>query len=73
MAGETELAKQMIAEALGAADQHDQMTPDTLLYSLLSELLSELAQRRGRADLESYINFHLDNYDQSEWVITRGC
>ncbi len=73
MAGEATIAKRIIADALEAADQDANKTTEAMLFAVLTEALSELMKSRSRSDLEGFISYHLDNYDESEWVITRGC
>ena len=73
MSGETKLAKNIVDEALAIVEGDAGKTKDALLNALLSQVLSELVQHRSRADLMSYIEYHLDNADETDWVITRGC
>ena len=73
MAGETKAAKRIIADALETAAQNKGQTAETILFAILVEALTELGKSRSRADLESYISFHFDNQNESEWVVTRGC
>ena len=73
MAGETTIAKQIIVDALKSAADETSQGQEPMLFAVLREALSELSQSRSRADIESYISFHLDNLKESEWVTTRGC
>ncbi|MEM7741020.1 MAG: hypothetical protein AAF225_09495 [Pseudomonadota bacterium] len=72
MAGETTLARQLITDGLSRAKADGAQSEDSLLRALLGEVLSELSKSRKRADLDSFINHHLDNLGEDEWVITRG-
>ena len=73
MAGEATIAKGIIADALEAAGKDANKTTEAMLFAVLTQALSELLKSRSRSDLEDFISYHLDNHDESEWVITRGC
>lgn len=72
MSGETGLAKEVLAQALDTAQSDPSKSEDSLLHALLGEVLNHLSQSRSRADLDSFISYHLDNQGEDEWVITRG-
>ncbi|XOV89294.1 MAG: hypothetical protein ACFHX7_05225 [Pseudomonadota bacterium] len=73
MSGENALAKKLVSEALIEANNCPSMNPDSLALAILSQSLRVLSETRSRADLESYIDYDLDNLIDSDMVITRGC
>ncbi len=72
MAGESAIARQIIREAFEAAD-NGSTSSEALMFALLTETLTELLKSRSQQDLENFINYHFENHDASELVITRGC
>ncbi|MEM6746000.1 MAG: hypothetical protein AAF608_01120 [Pseudomonadota bacterium] len=73
MAGETTLARSVVGGAITSAQADGSQSADSVLHALLGEVLNELSKSRSRADLDSFISYHLDNLGEDEWVITRGC
>lgn len=49
------------------------MCPDAMALAILSQNLRTLSTSRSRADLESYIDYDLNNIVDSDMVITRAC
>lgn len=72
MAGESQLAKSVLEDALARAEDDPSMSADTLANALLTALLGHLVTTRSRADLKSLIEFELDAAGEDEFVITRG-
>ncbi len=73
MAGENKIAQSLVQGALQAADKDNAMSREILLIELLTAALKQLAAYNSREQLESMIDFRLDNIDENEFVITRGC
>ena len=73
MSGENTLAKQMIHDAISTAEAANTMDPDSMALAILSGVLRHLSDYRTRGDLESYIEYDLDNIVEQDMVITRGC
>jgi hypothetical protein len=73
MSGETTIAKEMIAGAMAQAEQDPGMSEDSMAHAILSAILTTLCASRSRRDIDNYIEFELDNQDDSDTVITRGC
>jgi hypothetical protein len=73
MSGENAQAKILVDEAIEQADQNSSMSSDSMALAILSRVLRNLSGNRSRADLESYIDYDLDNQVESNMVITRGC
>jgi hypothetical protein len=49
------------------------MDPDAMALAILSLVLRKLSEYRSRADIESCIDYDLDNVIEQDQVITRGC
>ncbi len=73
MAGEFSIAQKCVQQALGTADLSPCMNRDAMSRALLSELLSILATQHSQADLKALLDYQLDNLDEDQFVITRGC
>lgn len=73
MAGEYDVARKCIAEALDAAEQDRGMSPPSMADALLATLLGHMQKSRTRKDLMSFIEFQLESIGEDEFVITRGC
>jgi len=73
MSGENALAKTLVNDAIEQAEQSTSMSSDSMALAILSQVLRNLSGHRSRADLESYIEYDLDNQVESNMVITRGC
>ena len=73
MSGESAIAKDAIARVIASIKNDDSKSADAILFALLSQTLNELLATRSRDDIEQYISFHMNNYDETDWVITRGC
>lgn len=73
MSGENTLAKKLVEDAVTNATEDRSMCPDAMALAILSQSLRTLSESRSRADLESYIDYDLDNMVESDLVITRSC
>lgn len=73
MAGEYEVAKKCIAQALDVAAQDRGMSPQSMCDALLATLLGHILKSRSRKDLLSFIEFQIEASGEDEFVITRGC
>ena len=73
MSGENARAKTLVNDAIEQAEQSTSMSSDSMALAILSQVLRNLSGYRSRADLESYIEYDLDNQVESNMVITRGC
>lgn len=73
MAGEFNVAREAIAQALQTAEDNRGMSSDVMASALLQTLLAHLIQSRTRQDLASLIEFQLESCGEEEFVITRGC
>ena len=73
MSGANTLAAEMVSDAISKADVSNTMDADSMALAVLSQVLRHLSSYRSRADIESYIDFELDNVVEQDLVITRGC
>jgi len=71
MSGENKIAKQLVTDAIKAAEEDKTMSGDSMGLAILSQVLRILSETRNRKDLESYIDYDLDNLVESDMVITR--
>ncbi|WP_420588839.1 hypothetical protein [Bacterioplanoides sp.] len=71
MSGELHLIKELLAELDDSTDK--QLNPQYAEDLLFTELLTRLGQRRKASDILQQAQYHLDNLDQDEFVVTRGC
>ena len=73
MSGENTLAVQMVDDAILQAEECNTMDSDSMALAILSQALRRLSAYRSRQDIESYIDYDLDNMVEQDMVITRGC
>lgn len=71
MSGELHLVKELLAELDDSKDK--QLNAQYAEDLLFTELLTRLGQRRKMADILHQAQYHLNNLDQDEFVVTRGC
>ncbi len=71
MSGENTRAKELIDQAITEADASSSMSSDSMALAILSQVLRVLNETRSRRDLESYIEYDMDNMVESDMVITR--
>jgi hypothetical protein len=63
----------MVEDAVSSATKDRSMCPDAMALAILSQNLRTLSTSRSRTDLESYIDYDLNNIVDSDMVITRAC
>lgn len=73
MSGETTIAKEAVNQALAAIKGDASKSDDALLLAVLGQAVTQLLQHRSRADIMSYLEYMLENAEETDWVITRGC
>ena len=73
MSGEAEIARELVRNALAAADQNPKQDKDAMGRALLQAVLTELAAHRPAKDLAAEVQYLLDNLDEDTFVGTRGC
>ena len=73
MAGEFDVARQLVAEAMQAATTDPHMSTAVMANALLHSVLAQMLASRTRKDLASLIEFQLESCGEEEFVITRGC
>lgn len=69
MAGEFAHAKQLVEQAM----TQDGFDKNTMGQALIAAVLEQYRAYRKLADVKSELQFTIDNLDEDEFVITRGC
>jgi hypothetical protein len=73
MAGEASYAQQLVTNAMNHADSEPALSKDAMGRAIINAVLSEYRQYRTVADIASELRYIIDNLDEDEFVITRGC
>lgn len=73
MAGEFDVARKLVAQAMHSATADPRMSSEVMASALLQSVLVQLLTTRTRKDLASLIEFQLEACGEEEFVITRGC
>jgi hypothetical protein len=73
MAGEAPYAQQIVTDAMKHADNEPSLSKDAMGRAIINAVLSEYRQYRTVADIASELQYIIDNLDEDEFVITRGC
>ena len=73
MAGEASYAQQLVTDAMNHADNDPSLSKDAMGRAIINAVLSEYRKYRNVADITSELHYIIDNLDEDEFVITRGC
>lgn len=73
MSGETQVAKQLVSDAMAQAKTNPQFDQDTLGRALIAAVIEHYLQYRKPDDVKQELQFTIDNLDEDEFVVTRGC
>ena len=73
MSGETQVAAELVAQAMGAADKDPSQDKDSMGRALISAVLAEFARYRTTNDIANALQYLADNLDEDDPVVTRGC
>ena len=73
MSGESQIAKQAVTEAMAQAQSDPHLDQDTMGRAILNAVIEHYLGYRKLDDVKQEIQFTLDNLDEDEFVITRGC
>lgn len=73
MSGESKLAQRLVAEAMEEAEAAANMDGDTLGRAIINAVIEHNLRHRQLDDVKQELQYTLDNLDQDEFVITRGC
>lgn len=74
MAGEYQLAKSVLDDAIGSIADKDGMREDTFARAMMSQLMEYYGETRQPKDIISELEQHIRTVqDEGESVITRGC
>lgn len=73
MAGEYEVARECIAQALARASLSSGMSSEGMADALMVTLIMQMLKGRSRKDLASFIDYQIESCGEDEFVVTRGC
>ncbi len=74
MAGEHQIARRVLDDALASVREDAGGTEDTFTRALMCQLLEEYRKRRSAEDIVSELEEHIRTLeDDGNSVITRGC
>ncbi len=73
MSGETQTAKQLVADAMAQAAADPHLDQDTMGRALINAVIEQYLGYRKLGDVKQELQFTIDNLDADEFVITRGC
>lgn len=73
MSGENTFAKEIIAEAIDEANRNPQFDEDAMGRAIVSAVISHYQTYRKAEDIAQELQYIIDNLDEDEFVITRGC
>lgn len=73
MSGETQVAEKLVAEAMATVDQDPKQDRNAMGRALILATLERLMQDRPLSDVVSEMEYLLENLDEDDFVITRGC
>jgi hypothetical protein len=73
MSGEARIARELVRNALRAAEQDPKLDKDGMGRALISAVLAEYGSYRSIADITAELQYLIDNLDEDTFVITRGC
>lgn len=69
MSGEVQEATRLVTEAMSS----DSFDKDTMGRAIINAVIQRYGEYRSAADIASELQFIIDNLDEDEFVITRGC
>jgi hypothetical protein len=73
MAGESPYAQQLVTQAMQHADREPTLSKDAMGRAIINAVLDEYRKYRTSQDIGSELQYIVDNLDEDEFVITRGC
>jgi hypothetical protein len=73
MVGEVSFAQKIVTDAMAHAGNEPALSKDAMGRAIINAVLDEYRQYRTTADIASELQYIVDNIDEDEFVITRGC
>lgn len=70
---ETQLAKTLLTDAIAKVEADPQLDADAFGRALINVVIEHSLSYRSLADVKQELQYTLDNLDEDEFVITRGC
>jgi hypothetical protein len=73
MSGEAQVARELVRNAMAAAEHDPKQDKDSMGRALISAVLAEFATYRSVSDIAAELQYAIDNLDEDMLVVTRGC
>jgi hypothetical protein len=73
MSGEAEIARELVHQAMAAAEQNAKRDKDAMGRALISAVLAEYTSYRSTSDIAAELRYLIENLDEDMLVVTRGC
>ncbi len=73
MSGENTFAKELVAKAIEEANNNPQFDQDAMGRAIVSAVIAHYQSYRKADDITQELQYVIDNLDEDEFVITRGC
>ncbi len=73
MPGEAPYAKELVAKAMEEAEAQASFDRDSMGRALIMAVIQQYGEYRPLSDIRQELQFTIDNLDEDEFVITRGC
>lgn len=73
MSGEFSYAKQLVADAMQKADNDAHLDRDIMGRAIMHAVVEFFQTYRSKEDIASEMQYLIENINEDEFVITRGC
>lgn len=73
MSGERQIAVELVARAMAAAEEDPNQDKDSMGRALIHAVLAEFARYRRADDVAQELQYLADNLEEEDFVVTRGC
>lgn len=73
MTNVTSYARQLVDEAMAKADQEPNFDRDMVGRAIITAVIDSYKAYRKPKDIAEELQYTIDNLDEDEFVITRGC
>jgi len=73
MSGENQVAKKLVTDAMTEAGNNPQHDQDSMGRAIIAAVIEHYKSYRKIDDISQELQFTIDNLDEDEFVITRGC
>jgi hypothetical protein len=73
MSGASQVAKKLVADSMAQAAADPHLDQDSMGRAIITAVIEHYLQYRKLGDVKQELQFTIDNLDEDEFVITRGC